>query len=254
MDRPMRLRTRRLVAFGGVFAVALALFLSWGLTTVRVSAHSPHPGLNFTMTAEGEEDCDTSAGDTVCYIDPGTTFTLNVTLDSLPDGVSQYEAFDVTVEYTGLTSADNASTASWPDCGFPAQFFEEGLVAMSCAIGIPPAEPSTYTGLLGTNDFTCDESGAITLRHGEGNTNLVEAISLIHGEGAGTAETLSITCGDRPTATPPPTATPRPGLPPSGSAGAAEGSDSGLWAAIGALLAAAAAGLTVFGWRFARSR
>ncbi len=249
--------TPRLVTLAGALGV-VALLLGWSFgTSMRVDAQTPHAGLNFTITAEGESGCDTSEGDAVCYIDPGTEFVLSVELGDLPSDIPSYEAFDIVINYTGLTSADDATTESWPDCGFPASFFEAGKVAMSCAIGIPPAEPSTYTGVLGTNTFTCDESGTITLANvGMGNTNLLQGIGFQFAEAAD--ETLDITCGDEPTPTntaAPPTVALPTALAPTGTAGVDQdgGTGTGVWLAIAALAIIAVAGMSAFGWRSARS-
>jgi len=150
----------------------------------------------------------------------------------------------------------------WPDCGFPATYFEPGQVAMGCAVGVPPAGPSTYTGVIGTNDFNCTESessgNTIVLVHGIANTAFTETVGAVHAEGDGTTETLTINCGEAPeptdTAAAEATAT---ALPPTGNAsGIVE--DGGvsvvLWIAIGALLAAGAVGLGAFGWTRVRSR
>ncbi len=72
------------------------------------------------------------------------------------------------------------------------------------------------------------------------------------------ADTLDVTCAVAPE--PPEEVSPPPELSPiqpaetGTGAGGYGGDGSGLWATIGALLAAAAAGLTIFGWRYARSR
>jgi hypothetical protein len=256
------LRTRRLVVLAGAGIFAFALVLALGqLSSMRAHAVIPAPGLNYYMEVEGEDGCDTTSGDTTCYIEPGSTFTVAVVLDSLPDGVKNYEAFEVILEYTGLTSEDTATgDAFWPECGFPAQFYREGLVAAACSIGIPPAGPSTYTGVMVTNDFTCSDSGTITLRHGEGNTILLQTVGFIHAEGAGTGETLNIVCGDEPTATPRPAdeeeATPLPTIVGTGTGGSGSGesSDMALWIIVSALAAVAATSLGAFGWRAGRSR
>lgn len=253
MGLPKRIRTPRPVAVAGALGV-LALLLSWGFgVNMRVHADTPHPGLNFSIEAEGEPGCNTEAGDAVCYIDPGTEFTVNVVLGALPDNIPSFEGYDTVVNYTGLTSADDATTDMWPDCAYPAVFFEAGKVAASCAVGIPPAGPSTYTGVIATNTFTCSESGTITLAGTLGNTSLAETNALLHSEGAD--ETLNITCGDEPT----PTATAAPpiptALPGTGTAGAggSGGTDAGIWLAIVALMTVAAAGLGMFGWKYTRS-
>jgi hypothetical protein len=176
-----------------------------------------------------------------------------VILASLPADVPSYEGYDIIINYTGLTSADDATTASWPDCGFPAQFFTAGKVAMGCSIGLPPAGPSTYIGLIGTNTFTCNSSGAITLKHGVGNTILTETVGSQRAESADGSETLNITCGSRPPATATPKPTTQPGLPGTGNGGSqSSGTDLALWLAITALLVAGAAGAGAYGLRYAR--
>jgi hypothetical protein len=222
----------------------------------RVSADD-HPGLNFTISVPSVPGCTTANGDAQCYIPPGTTFTLDVTLEALPSDITSYEGIDALLAYTGLTSANNASMASWPDCAYPATSYDTGQVTMGCTVGLPPAVPSTYTGVVGTNDFTCTQSGAIGLPHGEGHTDLVEAVTLTHSE-PGNADTLTIGCGSPPTPTPTPAPTPLPALVSSGSAGtlseAGGNGSAALWLAIASLLTVAGAGFVVFGWRFARSR
>jgi hypothetical protein len=249
-----RIGNRRLVAMGGVIG-ALALLLGWSLTmNFKADAHTPHPGLNFTIEAVGQQGCDTSNGDHTCYIPPGTRFTLNVVLEDLPNDIPSYEGYDVVLNYTGLSSADDATTAMWPECGFPAQFYAAGKVAFGCTIGLPPAGPSTYTGIIGTNTFTCTNSGTISLPAGDGNTILTETLGTQHAEGAGSSETLNITCGSPP----PPTATPGPAvptaLPGTGTGGVDQGNggDAVLWITIGVLLIVGLAGLATFGRRINR--
>jgi hypothetical protein len=240
----------RLVAFGGALLAVAALLLIPIAQTASPAFAEPHPGLSFTASVPGYAGCNTSQGDAQCYIPPGTTFTVNVTLGPLPSDITSYQGYDIKMSYTGLTSADNASTAAWPDCGYPATYFEAGLVNMGCAVGLPPAGPSTYTGLVGTNDFTCSQSGAITLLHGDGNTDLNQDIGVVASE-AGTGVTLNITCGSAPTATP------LPGLAASGSAGSLTQADNhagAQWLLIASLMSLAAASLVVWGWRFGRSR
>jgi hypothetical protein len=104
---------------------------------------------------------------------------------------------------------------------------------------------------MGTNDFTCSQSGTIVLRHGAGSTDLIQDLVTILSE-PGDAETLNITCGAEPTPTP----TPLPTLVSSGSGSAAGQSgtgETGLWLAIGALLVLTGAAAVVSG-TYARRR
>ena len=240
---------RRRLAFGAAALATGALLVAWALGSAGPASAEPHPGVNYNMSVGGFSGCNTSQGDAQCYIPPGTAFTLSVTLEPLPSDVPSYEGFDVTLEYTGLTSADNANVEHWPDCGFPVTSFEPGTILVGCAIGVEPAPASTYVGLMVTNDFTCSQSGSIRMPHGYGSTDLLQNVALPLSE-PGDAETLNITCGAAPTATPLPT------LVGTGSGGAFNQSDAdgtGLWLAVGALLALTG-GAAVLSWTFARNR
>ena len=248
MKRQEDTRRRSLLALGAAGLAVAALLAVWALGSAGRASAAVNAGVNYTISADGFSSCNTSQGDAQCYIPPGTTFTLSVTLGPLPADIPSYEGFDLRIEYTGLTSADNGTTESWPDCGFAAIDYNPGQVAMGCSIGLD-AGPSTYVGLLGTNDFTCSQSGTIALRNSSGNTVLIQDVAQVHSE-PGDAETLNITCGTAPTPTP------LPALGSSGSGGAftpSESSGAGLWLAIGSLLAltGAASALT---WTFARNR
>jgi hypothetical protein len=254
-------RMRRLVASGSALLIALALLAVWSSGMARVSAHSPHPGLNFTVSVPSVPGCTTAQGNAPCFMQPGTAFTVNVTLGALPADILSYEGFDILLSYAGVTSADNASTASWPDCAFPAIAYDTGLVNVACTIGVPPAGPSTYAGLVATDDFTCAQSGTISLAQGVGSTDLIEAAGTVHAELDG-HDTLTISCGapatPTPTRVPTPMPTPMPVLGSTGSAGTLSGGggngSAALWLAMAALLTVAGAGFVVFGRRFAHSR
>lgn len=253
MELPEHVRDRSAALWGALLVALLLLGTTAGAAS-RVFAR-PHPGLNFSVSVPGYPGCDTSQGDAQCYIPPGTSFTANVTLDPLPSDIPSYQGYDIKLQYTGLTSADNASTAMWPACAYPATYYQPGLVNMACTIGVPPAGPSSYSGLVGTNDFTCAQSGTLSLLHGDGNTDLQGDVGIVYSE-PGPAETLNITCGSPPTPTPPATATPLPGLTSAGSGGGLDAGEGGAgqWLVIGSLLGLAAMSLVVLSWRFARSR
>ena len=241
---------QRLVAVGGAVLAIVALWGSGGSRPVAAS-----PGLEFSMAIPEAQGCNTVAGSTSCTFQPGSTFTVNVSLDSLPDTVTEYQGFNIAIGYSGaITSANDATTSAWPDCGFPATHYAEGLVAMGCAVGVPPAGPSTYTGIVGTNRFSCGPYGSatLTLKRGRGNTELVASGSRIYVEDVSTAETITLSCGATPT--PAPTRTPAPVLPADGSGGTQRPGSSEEWAIIGSLFVLAAASLAVVGWRSARAR
>jgi hypothetical protein len=245
----------RVVALLGLgLGLTLAAWSIGSATTVN--AQTPNPGLNYSIEAVDQDNCDTTEGDAVCYIEPGSDFELTVTLDPLPDDIEGYDGFEIYLSYTGLTSSDDAdASAHWPDCGFPATNFDPGLVAAACSVGIDPGTPSTYTGIMLSNTFTCSESGTISLEHGAGKTILLETLEEQHNEG-NAMETLNITCGDEPT----PTNTPAPetpamptALPGTGFAGSEENQGAGIWMAIAALVTFAVVGLSAFAWRTMRA-
>lgn len=257
MEQHEHSKTRRLVALGGALVVMTAFLLALSTGSPRHALADAHPGINFTMTVPGYAGCNTSTGDAQCYIPPGATFTVNITLAALPADVPGHEGYDIKLVYSGVTSLDNASVAAWPDCAYPAYTYDTpGVVQMGCAIGIDAAD-STYTGQVGTADFTCAQSGTITMEHGSGSTDLFQSLSQILYEPGG-GETLNIGCGSPPTPTVPPTATRVPGLSPTGSGGALTHNDNNgtmaLWLAIGSLAALSAAALAAMSRRFARGR
>jgi hypothetical protein len=271
MNSRKRSSTRRPFAFGILALAIAALLVAWGqhaASNANAQIPIPSEGIEFSLSVN---NCDTRDGDVgKCVLDPGEEFVVNVSLDSLPDiegyGAEGYEGFDIQVLYTGaLTSMDNPDTSSWPDCGFPAHFITPGeAVLFACSLDVG-SSPSTYTGVIGTLGFTCSEDEAfdntISLVHGSSDTG-IQGLFGVAAEGEGTTDTLTIHCGEPPTPTPEPdegdggaaTAT---ALPPTGNALASDGdggTGTALWITIGALLAAAAAGMGALGLRFGRSR
>jgi hypothetical protein len=275
----------RVLATGILAAIVLGLI---GARLGPASAHEPHPGLNFYIAVHGVPNCDTKSGDGSCDLLPGTVFVIDVYLDPLPSDIPSYEGFDIGLSYSGVTAQQDASTDAWPECGFPAKSYDTpNVVNFACAMGLPPAGPSTYSGLIGTNSFTCDQSGSIATVHGSGSgkTDLIENVNtLAHSEDPNTTETLTINCVANGI-TPIPN-TPRPGstsaapstLPPTGQAKATAtakatapangtpgpiqvaggGGGGGLSAGVIAIIVIAAVvvagGAGFFGWRYLQSR
>ena len=196
-----------------LFSLAAVALLSL-LSATPTSAHEPHPGVNFLIGIDGVRDCNTRNGDANCAVPPGSTFLVEVQLDRLPKDVANYGGFDIYIEYAGVTPLRDADISVWPDCGFPHSFYGQGFVALGCAMGLPPAGPSTYFGTVATNSFVCERSGSVTLVHGASvRTDLLEKQGYsIHAEGSEARETIKITCGEAPT----PTAPAGPGLPSTG--------------------------------------
>src|ERR1700694_5100376 len=170
------------------FAVIAALFIMFGRGGGGLAhAHDGHDGLDFSIgvdtNADNIDNCSTFSGGTNCAIGLGATFRVRTYLNSLPNAVAGYEGFDVQLNYSGLTLVFNGTSpksngaGNWPDCAFPAAGQSAGTVVFGCAIGIS-SSPSTYTGRLGTVDFTCpnvDGTATITMVHGTaGATSLTE--------------------------------------------------------------------------------
>jgi hypothetical protein len=192
---------RTAVARGTSAAIVLAVVWT-GVGVNSTSAHVPHPGLNFWTAVDRLLDCNTRSRDATCDITAGSTFIIDVYLDPVPSDIAGYGGFDISIQHSGLTPVPNsASTDAWPDCAFPASAFDQqphtDLVQLACAIGVPPAGASTYSGLIGTVSFTCVQAGSISMIHGVSKTDLVEwpDIRQIHAEDPNTTERLNIACG-----------------------------------------------------------
>jgi len=149
--------------------------------------------LGIDVDNDGQDDCNTRDGPTTCVARQDDRFALHVYLDNLGSAQS-YGGFDLVMTYAGVSSKDNADAEAWPDCAYEASAYDPGFLALACAIGV--ASPnSVYTGLIGTADFNCTDSGVITMLHGYGWTALVENLQspVLH-EGETISETLIIDC------------------------------------------------------------
>ncbi|MGH7484384.1 MAG: hypothetical protein ACREMY_02120, partial [bacterium] len=145
MEQHEHSKTRWLIVLGGALVVMAAFLLTISTGSPRQASAAEHAGVNFTMSVPGYAGCNTSAGNAQCYIPPGTTFTVNVALGALPSDVPGHEGYDIKLAYSGVTSANNASVAMWPDCAYLAYSYDTpGIVQMGCAIGAD-APDSTYT-------------------------------------------------------------------------------------------------------------
>jgi len=231
--------------------VAAALVFAWGHQNGRhAAAQVPAPGLDFSMSVQGANGCDTRGGNAVCYLDPGSSFTVDFFLNSLPAGYPGYAGYDLFVKYTGISTNGEPTSTEWPGCGFPAHLAAPGVsVRWGCAIGVD-ASPSMYTGRLSTLQFTCtgapSSGNTITLLHSRRDTGINSDSLGQSTEGDNTTEMLTINCSQPASPTPPAgaagaTAT---ALPITGNApelGGGNGTNTGLWVIMG-LLAAAAVG------------
>jgi hypothetical protein len=226
-ERALRLRPSAMI-LAAVVAAALVLLLVVNLGQgSRTASAAPGDGTaEFHIDVTGVSGCSTGnlAGPNdvkgTCTIPAGSTFTVNAYIDGLGTGASLYHAFAIEVDYTGVTSKDNPSTASWPDCVFATSAGRgSGLfISAGCAIGVAPAPNSTYLGKVFTNDFNCMANGTISIIHGTPGQTKILADNGAHTDGG--PDVLNINCGGvgGPTATPggptpTPSLTPTPGGP-----------------------------------------
>jgi hypothetical protein len=226
---------------------------------------SQTPALEFSISVPGVTDCSTQGGPQMCDLGVGSTFVVDLSLDSLPGNVARYSGFDGRLGYNGITPAGDPSMTIWPDCAFAAVAppFTPQEMLFGCAAGIPPNNVSTYTGIIATIPFMCTANGAVRIIHGaDESTDLVDEFSAAYAEAGD--DTLTINCvegGPVPTmptagaggATAPPVEQiETPGSPGAGSDDGDGGVNAGV--VIGIVIAAiAAAGVLAFaGWRYAQ--
>jgi hypothetical protein len=188
-------RLVRAVAFAtpALTIVAVALALTLGSRSTYAGA-----GVDFSiavsLTQDGPNICNSGApGPSTCVI-PGETdaFTIKVLLNDRADNT--YLGYDSAVLFAGVQpgGVSTTSSASWPDCGFPAAILANPkLLRMGCAAGISVA-PSSYVGQLGRTGGVCvTGGGTVTLQHGATET----ALDGLWFETEGSTESLMITCG-----------------------------------------------------------
>lgn len=208
-------------------AIVYALDISSVLPTPCAPGGCPTPtvtptplaSLDFSLGIDTDgdttDDCGTRAWETTeCVASPADTMTLKVYLNGLPQDAPTYRGFDILLEYVGVHAEGSPDTLVWPECVFPASFSEPGLLAFGCAA----VYPSSHVGVIGTSALSCSSApitGSVTMVHGPGATQLVQAVGVLHREGIQTTEGLSISCvqptpSPAPVQTPSPTASPMP--------------------------------------------
>jgi hypothetical protein len=179
------------------------------------------PALDFSISATG---CDSNGPTATCTFPVGSTFTLTFNLNHLPSSAvcdpstvqTCFDGYDSQVRYTsGLTpvtsSVSQTGAQTWPDCVFAAYTESPDKIEAACSIGTG-ASSSTYTGPLYHIDFTCGSANSretLTLPPGDVVNDVVD-----HGSipspyfDQAVPESLTINCGNPPTATPTQTSTP----------------------------------------------
>jgi alpha-tubulin suppressor-like RCC1 family protein len=169
--------------------------------TPSPSPTAPMQGLDFSLGVRvgNSEICNTrTAGPSKCIISSGSAFDVTVSLDSLPANLAAYVGFDAYVDFAGISSK-GAATVVWPDCSSPVTNYQTTAVLFGCNI-FAGRFSTSYTGPLGNVAFNCTQSGTVTLREGQGGSDLVDA--QLRSYFANGQDVLTINCVP-PTATPP---------------------------------------------------
>jgi hypothetical protein len=260
-------RIKRLLPLGVSLAVVLVALLALAWAQSAPSAHAQGSGV-LSLRLEGDgTGCDDDANPTECNMDEGTEFTLVVDIVEFPEGgyISTQSFIDFgELVYTPTEQADEEIVQ--PDfLGFqlrgqtcPTCVNHGGTTAM-----IPPFPISTYSGPFVQLAMACsDEFSANNVElipYGtepagtDGAVFVLEDSSQVIVE----ADSVAVNCGeapppdeDEPTDTPEATALPPTGAGPISAVDNDGDGNTGLWIALGAVLAAAAAaGLGLFAWR-----
>ena len=196
---------------------AAALVMGWWPGATQPASAGP-AGLDMAMGVSGQ--CDSTAGPAKCTFDPGTAFTVEFKINSIPGGFT-YGAYGMDIVYSGNVSYVTGSLVQtgagmWPSCTFATAEagFTPGDALTGCTIG-PGAVESTYLGTLAKLNFQCGASagpGVLTLAMGPGKTEVLDASLIGHSEAVDEELTVNCGAGEPPTNTPPPepTVTPTP--------------------------------------------
>ena len=250
----------------GVAAAVFALLLSFMLTA---SAHAQETGAMSIAIDGSGVDCD---GDE-CTVDNGTDFTLTVSADTAPSegyiGIQTQVLFN---ELIYSPTDDREEEIVVAEDGFPGiavRSVEETMVVHGATTGTsPPFTPSDYTGPIVVLAFACtDEYSRNDVELAPYATDNVLGsgfkLPVIGGVSANVpaSDSLLVHCGVPPTPTPVPTtagAGPTAtlaagGVPGTGNAGSDADTGTGLWIAVGSLLAVgAAASAGALAWKRTR--
>jgi hypothetical protein len=267
LDVLKQLSRNRLGAIG-VAAAVFALLLSFMLTA---GAYAQETGAMSIAIDGSGVDCD---GDE-CIVDNGSDFTLTIDVDTAPG--AGYIGIQTQIRHNELEyspTAEEEDEVLVSDDGFPGILVRStetdipNSVAHGMTAGTPPAfTASDYTGPILVLAFTCTDD------YSRNDLELTPYNEVDNTLGSGfkvsadtpvvpTSDSLLVHCGDPPTPTPAPTTTAGDsptatlaagGVPGTGNAGGDGDTRTGLWIAIGSLLAAgAAAGAGALAWKRTR--
>jgi hypothetical protein len=250
-----------LLGFGAMLAL-LALLLTWAVPAGNVHAQDAGGAMSIAIDGSGV-DCD---GDE-CIVDPGTDFTLTISVDEAPD--AGYIGIATQIDYQNLTYTRTEmatvevliSVDGFPGIVVRTPEDDTSLVGHGMTAGTPPFTTSHFTGPIVELAMTCTDEytrNEVALAPFADPGNTLGTGFKLPAEAGGTnvpaSDGLLVHCGPPPTPTPGPSATPTPGpaLPTTGT-GDTGSSDTAMVLTIAALLAAAAfTSVGELAWRQAR--
>jgi hypothetical protein len=269
---------------------ALAAILMAGLSATPAGAQAPPPSGGQAIDC----DAATAGVQSECFVASGADFVVQVHVTEAPTGgftafQSKIRWTDANLDY--VSEADPAAEALWPSCTIPARAIDDpatgtnnpagtSAVLYACAPFPELTTGDTTTGAVLQFTFTCvlDETTTLRLvpRTGDpeipapGNDPQLGSHFLVVGGftvDPATLASATINCGAAPpTATPTtpsggetPVASPTSGAAPTALPSTGFGQEDGgqggsPWLLIGAAALVAAAGLSLFGWRYAHRR
>jgi hypothetical protein len=186
----------------------LAVVLAMGMGSADKTEANSNAGVEFHIQTTG---CTTAAdAKGACVLPLGGSFVVEGVIDSFGPPLTGYDGIAMTLNYAGVTSKDDVSTASWPNCVFGVSAGQGSgtFINGGCSIGIG-APSSTYTGTFFTNTFNCTADGTITVFHDKAGTAVTDSTLTSHTEASAGPDVLNIDCQPLPpTNTPTPTSTP----------------------------------------------
>ena len=126
----------------------------------------------------------------------GGKFKVSFYVRSLPAGIFRgADGYEDTLQYTGVTSTqtqDTVDQTAWPSCvKKTGGEFSPGQVHAACSLSAGGA-PSLYLGKIATFEFTCAADGTVTLRAGNGLTDVLDDAGRFYAES--TDESLTVNC------------------------------------------------------------
>jgi hypothetical protein len=177
--------------------IAILLLASLGSNSASAAVSDVDFSIGVDPSISGAAlPCDSSGSPSAtCDVPLGAKFRVSFYVHKLPSGIHNgVSGEDETLQYAGITSSelqDGVNQTYWPSCVGPSGgVFSPGQVSIGCSVLLGP--PSTYVGRFSTVEFTCSANGSVTLRGGDGWTEIADDNLSFYSEAAD--ESLTIDC------------------------------------------------------------